>query len=518
MEAPKGLSWLLANSALAAKMAKPESRSNSTGPRGIPRKSNGELLAASKRQRPRAKSSTEDSKPLIAAHGKNAKSHLPKKNKKQRELSAQSQLETTERPSSAEGKRNSRAAPAGGSQFIVGLNEKAQLKRQIEQVLAGRASKRSFNKGALRPSAARSRGAASNSLGKKFGFALTKKPTRTGLAPFPAVLSNPAPIGDASSEASKRAAQTALEFVRSQDVLRWLQEWGNGFWYSSLKSVESALIEVGDPPTEGEEISVANSEGKEAALDWQASAAVGQAALSHLVAEYRRLLLTDSEQRWLLTNAGEEVNSSSPASRNVSRERRSGSQRAVGGGASSARKSEATLSDRISSLTMLVQQAPLCGLKFLHQLVRVASQSNRSAAFAVLAALEELFAGPLLLPSFRKIRVMSQQSPWLVGRVAKWLPVLLKSTTKTTRPKKERGKPDAPEGEDDQEASRRQRALTAVVQLLLLWKFEESLAHAFSLFVAVSGGERSLLFLRERRRLRGKKRRALSSLPTGGGS
>ncbi|KAL8827237.1 MAG: hypothetical protein Q9191_003307 [Dirinaria sp. TL-2023a] len=68
-----------------------------------------------------------------------------------------------------------------------------------------------------------------------------------------------------------------------------------------------------------------------------------------------------------------------------------------------------TLSDKISALTLSIQESPLHNVKALESLLALARKRSRSQAVDVLGALKDLFAVGTLLPSDRKLRYFSQQ-------------------------------------------------------------------------------------------------------------
>ncbi|KAL6718124.1 RNA-binding ribosome biosynthesis protein mak21 [Lecanora helva] len=71
--------------------------------------------------------------------------------------------------------------------------------------------------------------------------------------------------------------------------------------------------------------------------------------------------------------------------------------------------STGTLSDKISALTLSIQESPVHNMKALENLVGLASKRNRSQAIEVLGALKDLFGPGNLLPSDRKLRVFASQ-------------------------------------------------------------------------------------------------------------
>ena len=72
--------------------------------------------------------------------------------------------------------------------------------------------------------------------------------------------------------------------------------------------------------------------------------------------------------------------------------------------------STGTLSDKISALTLSVQESPLHNMKALESLVGLAGKRSRGQAVEVLGALKDLFGPGNLLPSDRKLRTFASQS------------------------------------------------------------------------------------------------------------
>ncbi len=71
--------------------------------------------------------------------------------------------------------------------------------------------------------------------------------------------------------------------------------------------------------------------------------------------------------------------------------------------------STGTLSDKISALTLSVQESPVHNMKALESLVGLASKRSRGQAVEVLGALKDLFGPGNLLPSDRKLRTFAGQ-------------------------------------------------------------------------------------------------------------
>ncbi|KAI9829802.1 MAG: hypothetical protein M1826_005379 [Phylliscum demangeonii] len=71
--------------------------------------------------------------------------------------------------------------------------------------------------------------------------------------------------------------------------------------------------------------------------------------------------------------------------------------------------SSGTMSDKISALTLLVQESPLHTMKAFENLVGLAKKRNRGQAINSLAALKDLLAQGEVLPPSRKLRAFSNQ-------------------------------------------------------------------------------------------------------------
>lgn len=71
--------------------------------------------------------------------------------------------------------------------------------------------------------------------------------------------------------------------------------------------------------------------------------------------------------------------------------------------------SSGTLSDKISALTLSVQESPIHNLRALESLVGLAKKRSRGQAVEVLGALKDLLGPGGLLPSDRKLRTFSNQ-------------------------------------------------------------------------------------------------------------
>ena len=71
--------------------------------------------------------------------------------------------------------------------------------------------------------------------------------------------------------------------------------------------------------------------------------------------------------------------------------------------------STGTLSDKISALTLSIQESPVHNMKALESLVGLARKRSRGQAVEVLGALKDLFGPANLLPSDRKLRTFATQ-------------------------------------------------------------------------------------------------------------
>lgn len=71
--------------------------------------------------------------------------------------------------------------------------------------------------------------------------------------------------------------------------------------------------------------------------------------------------------------------------------------------------SSGTLSDKISALTLSVQESPIHNMKALENLLGLAQKRSRGQAVEVLGALKDLMGSGALLPSDRKLRTFASQ-------------------------------------------------------------------------------------------------------------
>jgi ribosome biogenesis protein MAK21 len=85
--------------------------------------------------------------------------------------------------------------------------------------------------------------------------------------------------------------------------------------------------------------------------------------------------------------------------------------------------SSGTLSDKISALTLAVQESPIHNIRALENLVSLSKKRSRAQAVDVLRSLKDMFAQGTLLPSDRKLKAFTNQ-PSLVaafqGQGTKW--------------------------------------------------------------------------------------------------
>ncbi|KAI4143100.1 MAG: hypothetical protein LQ340_007115 [Diploschistes diacapsis] len=68
-----------------------------------------------------------------------------------------------------------------------------------------------------------------------------------------------------------------------------------------------------------------------------------------------------------------------------------------------------TLADKVSALTLSIQESPLHNMQALENLIGLARKRNRSQAMEVLGALKDLFSAGSVLPSDRRLRAFASQ-------------------------------------------------------------------------------------------------------------
>ncbi|KAJ4394300.1 RNA-binding ribosome biosynthesis protein mak21 [Gnomoniopsis smithogilvyi] len=73
-----------------------------------------------------------------------------------------------------------------------------------------------------------------------------------------------------------------------------------------------------------------------------------------------------------------------------------------------------TMSDKVSALTLAIQESPVHNVKTLENLVNLAGKKSREQAIAALGALVDLLGNGVVLPSDRRLRLFSAQ-PGLLG-------------------------------------------------------------------------------------------------------
>lgn len=73
-----------------------------------------------------------------------------------------------------------------------------------------------------------------------------------------------------------------------------------------------------------------------------------------------------------------------------------------------------TLSDKVSALTLVVQESPVHTTKSFESLLTLAKKNSRGQAVTALGALKDLLGSGVVLPADRRLRVFSSQ-PGLVG-------------------------------------------------------------------------------------------------------
>ena len=88
--------------------------------------------------------------------------------------------------------------------------------------------------------------------------------------------------------------------------------------------------------------------------------------------------------------------------------------------------SSGTLSDKVSALTLLIQESPLHNMKALERLLGLAKKRSRGQAVSALGALKDLLAQGELLPSNRRLKPFASQPALLEAlqdsQVRAWKP------------------------------------------------------------------------------------------------
>lgn len=80
--------------------------------------------------------------------------------------------------------------------------------------------------------------------------------------------------------------------------------------------------------------------------------------------------------------------------------------------------SSGTMSDKVSALTLAVQESPVHNMKALESLMNLAGKKSREQAIAALGALVDLFGNGVVLPGDRRLRLFRNQ-PGLLGSLQK---------------------------------------------------------------------------------------------------
>ncbi|KAI8958766.1 CBF-domain-containing protein [Daldinia sp. FL1419] len=80
--------------------------------------------------------------------------------------------------------------------------------------------------------------------------------------------------------------------------------------------------------------------------------------------------------------------------------------------------SSGTMSDKVSALTLAIQESPIHNVKALENLIGLSAKRSRGQALSALAALVDLFGPGMILPPDRRLRLFSSQSG-LVGTLQK---------------------------------------------------------------------------------------------------
>ncbi|PSR91954.1 CBF/Mak21 family-domain-containing protein [Coniella lustricola] len=81
--------------------------------------------------------------------------------------------------------------------------------------------------------------------------------------------------------------------------------------------------------------------------------------------------------------------------------------------------SSGTMSDKVSALTLAVQESPVHNIKTLESLMNLAAKKSREQAIAALGALVDLFGNGVVLPGDRRLRQFRAQ-PGLLGTLQKY--------------------------------------------------------------------------------------------------
>lgn len=81
--------------------------------------------------------------------------------------------------------------------------------------------------------------------------------------------------------------------------------------------------------------------------------------------------------------------------------------------------SSGTMSDKVSALTLAIQESPIHNIKALENLIGLSAKRSRGQALSALAALVDLFGPGMILPSDRRLRLFPSQLG-LVGTLQKY--------------------------------------------------------------------------------------------------
>ncbi|KAI0111531.1 CBF-domain-containing protein [Daldinia grandis] len=81
--------------------------------------------------------------------------------------------------------------------------------------------------------------------------------------------------------------------------------------------------------------------------------------------------------------------------------------------------SSGTMSDKVSALTLAIQESPIHNIKALENLIGLSAKRSRGQALSALAALVDLFGPGMILPSDRRLRLFSSQLG-LIGTLQKY--------------------------------------------------------------------------------------------------
>lgn len=80
-----------------------------------------------------------------------------------------------------------------------------------------------------------------------------------------------------------------------------------------------------------------------------------------------------------------------------------------------------TWSDKVSALTLVIQESPLHTRKHFEQLLGLAGKRSRDNALAALAALKDMLAIGHVLPKDRKLRYFERYVEYRISLLSRWL-------------------------------------------------------------------------------------------------